>query len=227
MQRIRKGLYLLESGGYVNAYLIEGQRGLTLVDTGHPKSAPALLAELEGGGFALGDVEQIVLTHRHADHSGGAAFILERRRVKVLAHPADIPALCGQAQPAKGAAASLRRLVERLWFPYRPLEVVVPVLQSQPLHALPHWQLLHTPGHTPGSLSLYQPTDRVLICGDALSNREGRLALSPAKYNDDQLEAGGTAQRLAQLACDVLCCGHGPVIKTGADRAIEALAKAL
>ncbi len=227
MQRIRKGLYLLEAGGRVNAYLLEGPRGLTLVDTTSFGTAEGLLKELEDGGFALGDVEQIVLTHRHADHAGGAAYVLQRHRVKVLAHAADIPALCGRAQPAKGVSEKVRRLVERLWFPYRPLEVVVPVEQSQPLRAIPQWQVLHTPGHTPGSISLYQPTERVLLCGDALSNRDGRLALSPSRYNDDGLTAAGTAQRLAQLPCDVLGCGHGPVIKTAADRALDALAKSL
>lgn len=225
MQRIRKGLYLLESGGFVNAYLIEGPRGLTLCDTTHAKSADALCDEIIHGGFSLKDIEQIVITHRHADHSGGAAFILERHRVKVYAHPADIPAIKGQAQPAKSIAEKLRKLVERLWATYKPLEVVVPLEQSQPMRPLPQWQVIHTPGHTPGSISLYQPTDKVLICGDALSNREGKLALSPSHYNDDQRLAAATARRLVEYPADVLCCGHGPVIRGGADRQIVSLAE--
>lgn len=226
MQRVKKGLYLLEAGGYVNAYLIEGPRGLTLCDTAHSKSADALCDEIERGGFGLKDIEQIVITHRHADHAGGAAFILDRRRVKIYAHPADIPAIKGQAEPAKGLA-KLKRLLERLWLPYKPLEVVVPLEQSQPLRALPQWQIVHTPGHTPGSISLYQPTDRILICGDALSNREGKLSLSPSHYNDDQAGAAASARKLVDYPCDVLCCGHGPVIRSGADRQIVALAESV
>lgn len=226
MQRIKKGLYLLESGGYVNAYLIEGPRGLTLCDTTHAKSADTLCEEIVQGGFSLKDIEQIVITHRHADHAGGAAFILEKHRVKVYAHPADIPAIKGQAQPAKGIA-KLRRLVEKLWLPYKPLEIVVPLEQSQPMRPLPTWQVVHTPGHTPGSISLYQPTEKILICGDALSNRDGVLALSPSHYNDDQKLAGESARKLVEYPADVLCCGHGPVIRAGADRSVVALAESL
>lgn len=227
MQRIRKGVYLLEAGGPVNAFLLEGPRGLTLVDTATEAAAPALLAEIEGGGFALSDLEQIILTHRHAGHAGGASVVLARRRVKVFAHAAEIPALTGAVEPPKTWTEKLGR---RLWPrrpPFRPLEVVVALTQGQPLRALPHWQVLHTPGHTPGSISLYQPVDRVVICGDALSNRNGTLAAPDSRRCDDPLVALASVQALARLPCEVLCCGHGPVIKSAADRAIEGLAQSL
>lgn len=224
MERIRKGLYLLRAGGFVNAYLVEGPRGLTLVDTGHARCAARLAAEIEGGGFALKDIEQIVITHSHFDHSGGAALLLDRHRVKVLAHPEDIPVLRGlAADRLAGVAGWLSRLAVRLWFPYRPLDVVVPLRQGEALRALPHWQVMHTPGHTPGSISLYQPAERVLICGDALSNKSGALGLSPRLFNGDNAQAEDTARRLAQLDCDVLCCGHGPVVRQGASERLKAM----
>ncbi len=216
MQRIREGLYLLQAGGFVNAYLVEGPRGLTLVDTGHPRSATALIDELEHGGFRLPDIEQIVITHAHFDHAGGAAAVLEKRRVKVLAHPAEEAALKGRPPVSGRWLRRLGELAARLWFPYRPLEIVVPLEQGRPLRPLPYWQVLHTPGHTAGSISLYQPAEEVLICGDAFSNRGGRLALSPSLYNDDQAAAARSADGLSHLKCEVLCCGHGPVIRKGA-----------
>ncbi len=228
MQRLRKGLYLLESGGFVNAYLIEGPRGLTLVDTGHPRAAEKLVEEIALGGFSLKEIDQILVTHSHFDHAGGASYLLTKNRIKVFAHPDDIPAIQGKplARPFN-VSRWVSALVQRWWFPYRPLEVVVPLRQSETLRALPQWQVLHTPGHTPGSLSLYQPTDYTLICGDALSNRGEKLALSPGEYNDDNALAAKSVRRLSEIPCEMLCCGHGPVIRTGAGQLIHKVAESL
>jgi glyoxylase-like metal-dependent hydrolase (beta-lactamase superfamily II) len=97
MQRIRRGLYLLESA-LANCYLIEGNHGLTLFDTGQPSAAPELIEEMERNGFSLQDLEAIVLSHAHFDHAGGARGLLEHHRVKVFAHPADIPAVKGRRE---------------------------------------------------------------------------------------------------------------------------------
>lgn len=228
MQRIRKGLYLLEAGAWVNAYLIEGPRGLTLVDTGHPRSPEKLAREITDAGFDLREIEQILITHAHFDHVGGAAFLLGKNRVKVYAHPEDGQEIQGKPRRRPFSVARwLSAFVQRVWFPYRPLEVVVPLKQSDTLRAIPHWQVLHTPGHTPGSISLYQPADYILVCGDAFANRGGRLGLSPRLFNDDQADAVKSAKKLAQLPCEVLCCGHGPVIRSGAGQVIHKLAESL
>ena len=228
MQRIRKGLYVLEAANWVNAYLIEGPRGLTLVDTGHPRCPEKLVAEITGAGFDLREIEQILITHAHFDHAGGAAYLLGKNRVKVYAHPEDAGEIQGKiAKRPFHPARWLSKFVQRMWFPYRPLETVVPLKQSDTLRALPRWQVLHTPGHTPGSLSLYQPADYLLICGDAFSNRGGKLALSPSLFNDDHAAAARSAKKLAELPCEVLCCGHGPVIRSGAGQQMHGLAQSL
>lgn len=227
MQRLRDGLYLLESGADVNAYLLEGPRGLTMVDTSYSRSWEALVHELEQGGFSLNAVEQIVLTHGHRDHAGGAAHLVQRHRVRVFAHPEDIPMIQGKP----GAPADLRERFVR-WlaarrFPYRPLEIVVPLRHGDTLRALPRWQVLHTPGHTPGSLSLYQPTDKVLLCGDALSNAEGVLDLAPSLDTHDAAQAAETARALAEIDVDTLCPGRGPVIRHGASLRLREFVQSL
>jgi glyoxylase-like metal-dependent hydrolase (beta-lactamase superfamily II) len=226
MQRIKKGVYLLEAAGWVNAYLIEGPRGLTLVDTGHGNAGDAIADEIEKGGFQLKDLEQVLITHSHFDHMGGAAILLDRKRVKVYAHPDDMPAIKG-VFPKQGIGTRLGRWLRSLWFPYRPLDVIVPIKQGEHLRALPNWQVLHTPGHTPGSLSLFQPTEKILICGDALSMSSKKLALCSSYINEDHVEAARTARMLSNLDADVLCCGHGPVILSGGALKLQKLADAL
>ena len=216
MQRIRRGLYLLEAAGPANCYLIEGTHGLTLFDTGYPSATPRLIKEIERNGFSIRDIEAIVLSHSHFDHAGGARDMLERHRVKVFAHPADIPAVKGQDQPPRSRGLRLWRSLLRLRYPYRPLEVVVPIDEGETLRPLPQWQVLRLPGHTPGSIGIFQPGERVLLCGDALNNRGGRLAIPGDAHCQDPVAARESVRKLAALDLEVLGCGHGPVVLCGA-----------
>jgi glyoxylase-like metal-dependent hydrolase (beta-lactamase superfamily II) len=212
VQRIRRNLYLLESAGIANCYLIEGTHGLTLFDTGHPSAAPQLIDELERNGFPIRDIEAIVLSHFHFDHAGGARGLLERHRVKVYTHPADAPAVKGKRRRAKGLGLRLWSSLLSLRYPYRPLEVVVPIDEGETLRPLPQWQVLRLPGHTPGSIGLFQPSEKTLLCGDALNNRGGRLAIPGEVHCDDPVAARETARKIAALDLEVLAPGHGPVV---------------
>ncbi len=222
MRRIRDGLYLLEAGGAVNAYLIQEAAGWALVDCGPARRASSLLAEMRDGGFHLEEIQRIVLTHAHPDHSGAAAFILSRRLVKVFAHPLDIPALTGNAPPPPYRGFGDRLRGAFFWSSgLEPLARVVAASPQEPLRALPGWQVFHTPGHTDGSLSLYDPVHQVLVCGDALDNRGGRL--KPG-LGVDAAASRGSIERLASLDVETLCPGHGPVIRERAGLRIQPLA---
>lgn len=226
MQRIRKGLYLLNAAEPANCYLIEGPRGLTLFDTGHPLAAPLLIAELEGNAFALKDIEQIIISHSHFDHCGGAHDFLRRQRAKVLAHPEDIPAIQGREGQPASFGVRIKRLVRRFKYAYHPLGMVLPLEPGDSMRALPHWQVLHLPGHTPGSLALLNPSERILLCGDALGNRDDCLAL-PSAYNcHDYVQAQASIHKLALLDLEVIGCGHGPVVCAGAGLKVQRLLSA-
>ena len=89
-------------------------------------------------------------------------------------------------------------------------------------------QVLHAPGHTPGSIALYQPERRVLFCGDVFFNKnpmtgkEG-LQLSLPLFTLNLAQARESAQRLAALPVEVLCFGHGEPILKGAGERVQAL----
>lgn len=224
MQRIREGLYLLEAARPVNAYLIEGGQGLTLVDTGPARGIDGLVDEIVGGGFSLDDLQRIVLTHAHGDTSGGTAALLRRKRVKVYAHPGEIPALEGKASPARaaGLGGRLRSLAFRLLEKRDPLISVVSASPREPIRGLAQWQVVHAPGHTPGSLALFAPAQGVLLCGDALSYRGERLRIADGDASD-RAAALETVKKLATMDVDVLGCGRGPVLRPRAWKHVEAL----
>jgi glyoxylase-like metal-dependent hydrolase (beta-lactamase superfamily II) len=222
MQRIRKGLYLLESAKPVNCYLIEGSHGLTLFDTGQPLAAPRLIEEIENNAFDIKDIEAIVISHGHIDHAGGAHGLLERHRVKVFAHPADIPSIQGRRQfPPKSLKMRLYQVLMRIKSPYRPIGVILPIDQGQTLRTLPQWQILRLPGHTAGSIGLFQPAKRLLLAGDALNTRGGGISLPEDENCDDSAMARESVRKLGLLDLEVLCCGHGPVIQSGAGLRIQ------
>lgn len=225
MIRVIDGLYQMEAGGFVNSYLIEGSSDLTLVDSGHSRGAEKLIKELKENGYQPRDIGRVVLTHAHADHVGGVAALLERHPFKIYAHPKEIRVLQGQeaAKSFKGLKGFLMECIHEQILPWPPMEAVFPLEPQKPLRGLAHWQILHTPGHTPGGLSLFNPGKQVLICGDVIRNKKGRLSLPEACYNSNGTSLRRTIEELAKLDTDILCPGHGPVMRGGAFRYIEAL----
>lgn len=225
MIRIVDGLYMLESGGFVNAYLIEGSSDLTLVDSGHSRSARGLVAELKSNGFSVRDIGRVLVTHAHADHVGAIAHLLSLHPVKVYAHPEEIAVLQGRKTPYpfRGVKGFCMEFFHEQWLPWAPVDAVFPLEPSHPLRGMAHWQVIHAPGHTSGSLAFYNPAKQVLISGDAIVNRKGRLKMPEACTNYDQAVLKKTVQSLAALDTDILCPGHGRVLRGGAFRYIEAL----
>ncbi len=213
------------AGGSVNAYLIEGAHGLTLVDAGHSRGTENLVSEIRGAGFDLSDLEILVLTHGHFDSAGGAAGLLKKKRVKVYAHPGEHEALTSPPKTPRSLSGLGSSIVRRLRYPFEPLAVVLPIHQGETLRSIPEWQVIHTPGHSPGSICLFQPTEKILICGDAVSSEGGALSLAAGPHDPGQ--AASSVRRLAGLGCEMLAPARGPVVKTAVSRALGALAQNL
>jgi glyoxylase-like metal-dependent hydrolase (beta-lactamase superfamily II) len=83
------------------------------------------------------------------------------------------------------------------------------------------------PGHTPGSVALHFPEERLLICGDVIDHRRDRLGPPPAGFTADMAQAHDSLRRLAELEFDVLCPGHGAPLVGGAGEQLRALVRSL
>jgi glyoxylase-like metal-dependent hydrolase (beta-lactamase superfamily II) len=93
------------------------------------------------------------------------------------------------------------------------------------LPALGGLHVVHTPGHTPGSICLYAPSLRLLFTGDVLQLRQGRLVGPHAVFSDDMAEARRSVARLAELDVDTICFAHYPPLRGGARKALRELAE--
>ncbi len=228
MKQIVPGLWEIdEIGDMVHCYVWEWAGGLTLIDTGMPTHAHAILDALTAKGYALHNVRRIIVTHGDADHAGSAAKLKRATGAVVGCHSVEKVLL---EHPSKRVPAALAlrplfavlRLIPQLnVLPVTPDELYVDGQQTPE-----GFTVIHTPGHTPGHISLLHREKRFLIAGDALNNREGKLQLPPPMFTPDMTNARRSVSKLAKKhgeEFDVIVFGHGaPVLQNGG-RKIQSL----
>jgi glyoxylase-like metal-dependent hydrolase (beta-lactamase superfamily II) len=215
-----KGVHIVPMGTS-NAYLIEGDDGLTLVDAGFPGKESAVFAAIRGLGGSLGQLKHLIFTHGHPDHIGSAAAIVRETGARTYLHPLDIPMVesGGPFRPLKGAPGLLRPVLCRLFF--HPNERVEPVTIDEPLtdgELLPvagGIEVIHSPGHCAGQVALLWRPGRMLFAGDVASNIMGLG--DPLGF--ENLEDGRASQhKLARLSFESAGFGHGQPIARDASK---------
>jgi glyoxylase-like metal-dependent hydrolase (beta-lactamase superfamily II) len=222
----RSGESAVEVAGDVYAVPLLGAFGylicedrLTLVDAGLPGSGLLLERSVAGLGRSLGELTRIVCTHGHPDHVGGARE-LAGDRVDVLMHDADFAGL----QVTLGD--TVRRPSRGRLFAYlaRTPAQVVPVADGDIIPVLGGLEVVHTPGHTPGSICLYAARDRLLFVGDVLTSRRGRVSYASRIFSDDLRAARASVQRLADRDVETIVFGHDPPWRDDANGVLGELA---
>ena len=220
--------------GPVNLYLVEGEP-LTLVDAG-PLTDEALTlleSELYVRGYALSDLERIVITHTHPDHFGLTRRLVEHSGAVVWTHPYN-------ADWFNDLESAMQRRAQFSLEVFRQAAVPGEVLQSmasfsgrssQMFEATPvsdwleegdrlqmggaDWTVLHTPGHASGHISLYQPESGQMIVGDHLlkhisSNPLLEAPRQPGQPRDKSLlQYLESMQRVARMDVSEAYPGHG------------------
>jgi glyoxylase-like metal-dependent hydrolase (beta-lactamase superfamily II) len=215
---------LSTSMGGVNVYVLLGPT-LTLVDTGMPGHAGAILNYIRSLGRAPADLTRIVVTHHHVDHTGSLAELTQQTGARVLAHPADAPFITGERIRPEPRGILMRLLLRLIPAAsrYTPVPVDSSIQDNDHLDLLSGAVVIHAPGHTLGSVALHFPAERLLITGDTINGRGGRPALPSPIFSEDMGQALASVRRLAALDFDVLCPGHGHPIMGGAAGQVQAL----
>jgi glyoxylase-like metal-dependent hydrolase (beta-lactamase superfamily II) len=215
--------------GPVNVYLIE-EDPLTLIDTG-PYTEEAIIALKQGLahlGHGLHAIKRVVLTHAHADHFGLARLIVEASGAEVYVHEWDAPMVSGPDD-----RAIFKRLLEGAGVPresidrmdlgsgrYRQYEQKldsVRLLKDEDEVTFERESLVvvHTPGHTPGSICLLRASSRLMVSGDTiLKNITPNPVLNPdpidpARRFQSLGEYLVSLARLKSIAPTILKGGHG------------------
>jgi glyoxylase-like metal-dependent hydrolase (beta-lactamase superfamily II) len=161
------------------------------------------------------------------------AELVDASRADVVAHRLEVQSLQSafwREMPRRNNVFSVvLRAVTGVAYAARPKRAVTITHPVEDGDVLPGgWVAIHTPGHTPGHLSYWQPTLRVLIAGDALGSQvRGEIRAPIGNYSVDNDLVPASVAKLAALEPDVICFGHGPELIGGAAPALRRLARQL
>jgi glyoxylase-like metal-dependent hydrolase (beta-lactamase superfamily II) len=218
-KQITAGLWQISFGWASNAFLLEDDNQLTLIDTGLPGSGGTIVEALRELGREVTDIRRIIVTHCHPDHSGALSVMKRISGAPAMMHPLDAQLVRrGEARRPMSAAPGLRRqLLFRLFVKRAPTKVDAAEIDVELTGDMTvpgtRLRVIHVPGHCAGQIALLWPAPRILFAADAAATMMG-LGLSLG-YED--LEQG--LQSLAILASyefDIACFGHGPPITSRA-----------
>ena len=209
--KITDGIYLIPEMGMSNAYLLEHDDKLLVIDTGMPGHARKIASYVESLGKDSRSVETIVLTHPDLDHSGSAAQLKQLTGARIAIHEKDAPRFAGEKPwgEAKGASGFVIRIIS-LFIRLQPVPPDISLKEGEKLGPL---TVLETPGHTSGSISLYEP-ETALFSGDALlTNGKGSFQ-EPRMVNEEL--GRESIRRMATLQFEYLLPGHGTPVEGNA-----------
>jgi glyoxylase-like metal-dependent hydrolase (beta-lactamase superfamily II) len=222
MKQIAPGLHTFSGLRVGRVYLIEDPDGLTIVDTSLETAPEVIIRQLESAGHTARAVRRILITHGHPDHIGGLPKLQALTGAEVITSATEKAVVEGREFVARAPKESLSPL-SRLMLPKEQRFPGTPVARtvqdgevlSEVMDGL---QVVATPGHSPGHIVFWQPKRRILFCGDVVMGMMG-LSLPFAAFTVDMAENKRSLGRIAALAPDILCLGHGePIIKETSQR---------
>ncbi|PSP53186.1 MBL fold metallo-hydrolase [Halobacteriales archaeon QH_7_68_42] len=218
MERIADSVYALtqtietdEGSRAFRPAAVATDRGLVLVDAGLPGQADALGDALDAAGFDWSDVRAILLTHQDGDHAGALASVVDETGAVVFAHETCARYVDGREDPIKGEGDR-----------YPPVPVDVELVGGERFRTdAGPMEVVFTPGHAPGHVSLYFPEERLLVAADALTADEDGLQGPSEHFTIDIDGAAESVRRLAGLEVETVHCYHGGTVAADSDRIAE------
>jgi len=205
-REIIKGIYLVGSSDITDpkdcsVYLLDlGE--LVLIDAGAGMSVDTIIENIEELGLDPRNLSTVILTHCHIDHAGGAHEFKKRFGARIVIHNLDAAAVEKGDKVLTGAS----------WYGvnFAPLAVDVRLVKDEEFLYFGVLKLvcLHTPGHTPGSISVYlDKEDRRVLFGQDI---HGPFL---AEFGANMLHWQKSMETLLALNADILCEGHFGVYK--------------
>ena len=225
------------TNGVANFYLIEELGKLVLVDAGAPKDWALFTQAVQGLGKAASDLDAVLLTHAHTDHTGFAEQARATTGARVWIHQQDMQmARTGKVGPRDGKTSAylLRGAFWRtaLVLGMRGATKIIPIQEASGfsdgdvLDVPGSPRVVHAPGHTDGSAAILLEDRSVLFTGDVLCTHNaytGRVGpqIMPSGLNADTPQALASLANFTGIKADVLLPGHGEPWTEGVDEAIK------
>lgn len=208
--------------GMINCFLIRGEKKHVLVDTGVPNSETKILKQLRKHGIDPKDIGLIVITHGHIDHFGSACALKHFLNVPVLVHDLDKTALLTGKSMLETLKPN-RKIWDFVLKPKLAKDQATPCVPDIVLHGEETFDLsaygiqgeiIHSPGHTPGSLSVILESGEAIIMdlassGILLGGIAFNARMKHPPFHDNLTQVKQSIDRILSLKTDVFYLGHG------------------
>ncbi|MCZ8516193.1 MBL fold metallo-hydrolase [Paenibacillus filicis] len=236
LEMLRLSADLLGETRVIHPTLIWDEDNVILVDTGYPGQWPMLREAVQAAGVQAERINRVVLTHQDVDHIGALPQLLAEtpHPVEVSAHSLEMPYIQGEKPLLRFTAEALAEI--ETW-PEAFSSAFKRLIANPPKAAvdrtladgdrLPYGGglvVIETTGHTPGHISLYHPSSKTLIAGDALTAAGDRLLGPDPRSTLEPAAALQSLRRLASYDIETVICYHGGLYRGDANRRIAELA---
>lgn len=235
--QIAPGLHRI-GADIVNSYLVVDGDDVTIIDAALPGYWKLLLAELAAIGKSIDNVRALVLTHGDTDHIGFAARLYQEKGIAAYVHAADVErAQLKVKKPMSGwGPVKVGPLAGFLWYSARhgglripPAEHLQSVDDGQVLDIPGSPRIIHTPGHTPGSVAVHVSGVDALFVGDEMTTRNvltGVTGPKPAPFTLQPADAVTSLDRFEDVNATWMLPGHGPAWDGGVPEAVRLIREA-
>lgn len=204
--------------------ILEDEKEMILIDCGYPGFLDNIEKAAAGKGIDIAKLTGIVITHHDFDHMGSLAdFKRKYPRINVIASVDDEPYISGRKkslrlqqaesiydslpEEEKSSAREFHRSLEAV----ESCSVDITLKDGDTLNYCGGIEVIATPGHMPGHISLYHRESRSVIAGDALVIDNGKLSIAMPQYTLDMVSAEKSAKKLLAYDADRIICYHGGV----------------
>ncbi|MFP4164742.1 MAG: MBL fold metallo-hydrolase [Chitinispirillaceae bacterium] len=211
------------SVGIVKAFLIRG-KGNILVDTGIAGTERKVLNEIRNAGVRIEDISLVVLTHVHSDHTGGLYEIKKRTGARVAVHKSE----AGFLKQGRSADIKPSSFLGRIVFPFlrnSSFRSVKPDIEIDEELSLDEFGIegtvIHTPGHTDGSVSVMLSTGEAII-GDLFSGKGMKRKAGRPMFATSMEKLKTTLDKIMEHDPQVIYTSHGGICSVEAVRKLRA-----
>jgi len=226
----------------IHPTIIHDDEQAILIDAGYPGQISKFTEVLEPYGLGIQDLTKVILTHQDIDHIGSLQAMLEqtKHQIEVLASAEEKPFIEGDkmilkitAEALAAAEAMIPANVPEQWKqaflstlknpPKSPVNRVIH--DGEVLPVCGGLEVIATPGHTPGHISLYHIPSKTLIAADALRVVDGRLCGPDPEQTLNMTQATESVKKLASFDAQTVICYHGGLFQDNVSQTIRELAR--
>ncbi|GED69672.1 MBL fold hydrolase [Brevibacillus reuszeri] len=218
----------------ITPVLLHDEQHTILIDCGYPDFLPLLEKAAQKHGISLQSLTAVIVTHHDMDHIGSLAALKRTYpQIEIIAYESEVPYLAGSKKSLRieQAEATLDNLSPeekphaeafiRFLETIEPAHVDRTVTHQEQLPWCGGIEIIHTPGHMPGHISLYLPASKTMITGDAVVASSGKLEIANPQFTMDLAAAIRSVQLLLDYDIQQLICYHGGLFAGDARPALQ------